>query len=213
MTENQADRPSVVRHLRASDYRTTPWRNGGGTTTEIAISPPGASLEQGAFDWRLSIAEVGSDGPFSSFPGYDRSLSVISGGGILLDAGTQGDIELRRPFKPVSFPGEWDIEGRLLGAALRDLNLIFKRDTTAGRVGFLSIAGTPLNVASDARCLLILPLRGGAVTVSWDAAREEARLLEEETLILERAGGGHALTLTAAGGEVCAAFVEISKKA
>ncbi|MEX0922413.1 MAG: HutD family protein [Rhodovibrionaceae bacterium] len=210
MTQPTAEEKSLVRHLTAADYTATPWRNGGGTTTEIAISPSGASLG-GGFDWRLSIAEVAQDGPFSSFPGYQRSLSVISGGGILLDAGEEGDIELRTPFKPVSFPGEWEIHGRLLGAALRDLNLIYKRATTAGRVGFLRIADTPLNAESDAQTLLILPLAGGPLTASWDKRAAEAQLEEGETLILERRGGGHAVRLTAASGEIQAAFVEISK--
>ncbi len=38
-----------------------PWKNGGGVTTEICVSPP-----SGAFDWRVSIATVNADGPFST---------------------------------------------------------------------------------------------------------------------------------------------------
>ena len=49
-----------------------PWKNGGGETAEIAVSPPGAALDD--FDWRLSMARVETDGPFSAFPGIDRTL-------------------------------------------------------------------------------------------------------------------------------------------
>src|SRR5690606_24981691 len=51
-----------------------PWKNGGGTTLQLAISPKGASLED--FAWRISSAQVAVDGAFSSFPGADRSLAV-----------------------------------------------------------------------------------------------------------------------------------------
>ena len=52
------------RILRSSDYQRMPWKNGGGATTEIwkAASPAGEML------WRLSIADVASDGRFWNFP-------------------------------------------------------------------------------------------------------------------------------------------------
>lgn len=68
--------------LRASEYKTMPWKNGGGVTVEIAIHPPSASMD--AFDWRISMATVAQDGPFSSFPGIDRTLAIIEGNGMAL---------------------------------------------------------------------------------------------------------------------------------
>jgi hypothetical protein len=59
--------------LRAADHRTMPWKNGGGETTEIAVSPPHAGLAD--FDWRISMAKVASDGSFSIFPEIDRTFS------------------------------------------------------------------------------------------------------------------------------------------
>ncbi len=69
--------------LKAENHRRMPWKNGGGVTVEIAIHPQGASVDD--FDWRVSMATVASDGPFSVFPGIDRTLSVLEGDGILLD--------------------------------------------------------------------------------------------------------------------------------
>ena len=77
-----------MRLIRSKSYRRMPWKNGGGETTEIAVSPQNASLE--AFDWRVSMARVESDGPFSAFPGIDRTLAVLEGQGIELDAGRAG---------------------------------------------------------------------------------------------------------------------------
>lgn len=202
---------STARHLTPADYRTTPWRNGGGTTTEIAVSPAGTGVGD-AFDWRLSTAEVAADGPFSTFPGYQRSLSLLSGGGILLDAGEEGDIELREPYKPVSFAGEWEIQGRLLGAAIRDLNLIFARERAAGRVGFLTVEAAKLRSESDAPTLLLYLAKGGPLEVAWDEGAESTTLREEETLLLERRGGGHGLELSSTQRAAEIAFVEISPK-
>jgi environmental stress-induced protein Ves len=50
-----------------------PWRNGGGVTFEIAAEPAGD------FDWRLSLAIIEEEGPFSEFPGVDRTLLVAEG--------------------------------------------------------------------------------------------------------------------------------------
>ena len=50
----------------------TPWKNGGGTTQEIAGWPAGAGLD--AFGWRVSIACIAASGPFSVFAGIDRSI-------------------------------------------------------------------------------------------------------------------------------------------
>ena len=63
--------------LRAAERRAVPWKNGGGLTREVAAHPPQSDL--GNFDWRVSLAEVRRGGPFSSFPGIDRHMAVISG--------------------------------------------------------------------------------------------------------------------------------------
>ena len=61
--------------LYARDRVVSPWKNGGGTTTEVAAFPPGAPLEN--FGWRVSIAQVARSGPFSLFPGIDRTLALL----------------------------------------------------------------------------------------------------------------------------------------
>ena len=64
-----------------------PWRNGLGTTTEIAAEPSA----DGRFHWRLSIADVAQSGPFSSFEGYDRTIAVVAGAGMRLAVAGQPD--------------------------------------------------------------------------------------------------------------------------
>ena len=64
----------MAKLLRNSDHRRMPWKNGGGETVEVIVHPEGASLSD--FGWRVSMATVASDGPFSVFPGIDRTLAV-----------------------------------------------------------------------------------------------------------------------------------------
>jgi environmental stress-induced protein Ves len=141
-----------MRHLRPSDYKIMPWKNGGGTTTEIAIFPERADL--GAFDWRVSIAEVLSEGPFSRFPGYDRTIMLLKGMGMILDAGCNGLIELRETFQPQPFPGEWSVTGRPLGGPALDFNMIVRRGHARGEVEVIAMPET-LGIACPAGGWLI----------------------------------------------------------
>ena len=129
-----------VRRLTPSDYRRMPWRNGGGTTTEIAIAPEGASVSGERFLHRVSIADVASDGPFSQFPGYDRHIMLLAGAGMTLDCGAHGRIELRR-FEPQRFSGDWAVHGMLVGGPVRDFNLMVDRARATSSLVVESIAG------------------------------------------------------------------------
>ena len=80
-----------------------PWKNGGGSTTEIAVAPPGAGFDD--FDWRVSLATITQDGPFSVFPGIDRTLALVDGDGVLLDFGDERVV--LSPSEPlIEFAGE-----------------------------------------------------------------------------------------------------------
>jgi uncharacterized protein len=114
-----------MRIIRASDCKTTPWKNGGGSTTEIAIGPPGASLE--AFDWRVSMARVASDGPFSDFAGIDRTLAVVKGNGLVLTTGKNAPVILSSGADPVSFPGDTPTSAQLTAGEITDLNVMTRR--------------------------------------------------------------------------------------
>lgn len=93
-----------MRHLTPADYRTQPWKNGRGITTELLHLTDPAT---GATLVRLSRASVVEDGPFSLFPGIERNLTVLTGAGFRL---VGANIDLRcAPLQPVAFPGDVDI--------------------------------------------------------------------------------------------------------
>ncbi len=136
----------MIRILSPAEYRVMPWRNGAGTTTEVAVEPPGARMANAAFHWRLSIADVTASGPFSLFPGYERTILLLEGQGMTLLRPEGGD-DLTRPLQPKTFPGEWQVTGTLLSGPVRDLNFIAARRRITSRVEVIEI-----NAARRAAC-------------------------------------------------------------
>ncbi len=121
-----------MRQIRRSDLTAQPWKNGGGLTWEIATFPEGAGFED--MLWRLSMAEVASDGGFSAFAGIDRTLTVLSGGGMVLDFAQGGSVALDTSAPPLSFPGEAVVSARLNAGPIVDLNIMTRRGAWSHRV-------------------------------------------------------------------------------
>lgn len=119
------------RVLTPADYRRTPWKNGGGRTTEIATGPPRAGLAD--FAWRVSIADVEQDGAFSVFPGVERTLVLLAGDGIRL-TGAGAPLELHASFEAVTFAGDTPVMCALTGGPVRDFNLMVRREVHRGEV-------------------------------------------------------------------------------
>ena len=139
--------------LRTSDYQRMPWKNGGGTTTEIwkAVSPDGEML------WRLSIADVASDGPFSAFPGIDRFIMVIEGKGMELTVDGRPQ-RLHDLFEPFAFSGDAATDCRLIAGPIRDFNLMVARSYGSGalRVRHLAAGETAARFAENVAAVHVL---------------------------------------------------------
>jgi environmental stress-induced protein Ves len=112
----------MLRIIRSADYSARPWKNGGGTTRDIVVSPPGTSLDD--FDWRLSLAQVDRDGPFSRFDNVDRTLVLLSGAMTLHEQDRRIDLVRN---EPVAFAGERTIEATLAGGSTLDFNVMTRR--------------------------------------------------------------------------------------
>jgi len=162
-----------------------PWRNGGGTTTEIYVHPEGSGLDGTPFDWRVSIADVAADGPFSVFAGYDRTIMCIAGEGMILSGGAEGDIDVRARFVPRAFRGEWSIVSRLVAGPIRDFNLMVHRSRGCGRLEVETVASaTPLG---ETHAHLLVHVLDGYCRIG-DAALDthDSALLEPgESAVLE----------------------------
>jgi environmental stress-induced protein Ves/uncharacterized cupin superfamily protein len=154
-------RASPVRRLTPRDYRVMPWRNGGGTTTEVVIEPEGAALFGASFLYRVSLADVAADGPFSRFPGYDRHILLVSGAGMTLSAGANGSIELGA-LEPRAFPGEWDVHGALVAGPVRDLNVMVDRARASASLEVRELS-LPSQLACDPGTTCIVHVLEGAL--------------------------------------------------
>ncbi|HTR86079.1 MAG TPA: HutD family protein [Reyranella sp.] len=136
----------MISRLDPSQYRRTPWKNGGGTTIDIA--------EHGD-TWRFGRTPITGAGPFSDYSGFDRLQVLVAGRGLVLQT-PGGEIDVRVPFKPVRFAGETPIVSRLEAGPVEVVNLIGRRDTVrlalevagAGHRRMLG-AGTHLIYAAD----------------------------------------------------------------
>lgn len=100
-----------------------PWKNGGGTTTEIMIFPENADVGTG-FDWRVSMADVATDGPFSAFPNYRRSLMVLAGNGLVLTVAGSPDISIGPGDDIIEFDGATPVSARLIDGPVGDFNVM-----------------------------------------------------------------------------------------
>jgi environmental stress-induced protein Ves len=167
-----------MRRLTPRDYRRMPWRNGGGTTTEIAIAPEGASVSGERFLYRVSIADVATDGPFSRFEGYDRHIMLLAGAGMTLECGEHGRIELRR-FEPRAFAGDWAIVGALVAGPVRDFNLMVDRTRATSTLEVEQVDG-PRWLACEPGHVCILHVIEGAL----DGADEGDTLVVEAPIEL-----------------------------
>lgn len=150
-----------------------PWKNGGGVTREVLCLPADSGFAH--FDWRVSIAQIARSGPFSAFPGVDRVITLLEGGGVhLRSADGAIDHRLDTPLAPFAFAGDVAVQADLLAAQCEDFNVMTRRAACTARVQVLRQACT-LPPATQG---LLMAVRGG-----WGLQGEEAlRLAADEGL-------------------------------
>jgi environmental stress-induced protein Ves len=101
MFADRQRRSTILRLLDPASARRVPWKNGRGSTLELASD---ASAPSGDWTWRLSLADVPERAPFSLFPGVDRLLACLEGPGLFVE---RGGARLRVPDcgDALAFPG------------------------------------------------------------------------------------------------------------
>ncbi|NUF17225.1 HutD/Ves family protein [Acinetobacter lactucae] len=169
----------MIELIRADQYTKMLWKNGAGFTLEIARSQGEAD-----FDWRISMADVTTSGPFSLFPHKQRIISVLDGQGMVLHVDdlpaktlNQGDI--------FAFHGESQVQSELVNGAIRDLNLIY--DPAKFHARFQRVDGTEAQTFLSSADLIFIFNSGSAAEVEIE---EKAFLLAaHETLKIEKNSG------------------------
>lgn len=169
-----------MRIIPPEQFVTMPWKNGGGITHEIA------KLEHdGNVAWRFSIADVDSDGPFSSFPGLSRILTVLEGEGLQLAGPDKSNMLTALPFAPVAFPGNMPIQGIRIGGKVRDFNVMYDPLRYTADVTVRDGAEA-LSVMTE-HMLAVMMTAGGRVN-GTDVAPMSCILMQAETASFVSAG-------------------------
>ncbi|BBK39805.1 hypothetical protein STAQ_48830 [Allostella sp. ATCC 35155] len=172
--------------LRAAGRRRIPWKNGGGEAEDVAAHLPDADWI--TMEWRVSRAWITASGPFSVFPGIDRTFLVAEGDGVELSP-AGAPVQLDQVAAPFSFPGDVATDCRLLAGPVVALNVMTRRERWRHRVTRRPVTG-PERLAATAPVTLAVLLRGRAALpgVDADAVIEPAdaiRLSPGETIALD----------------------------
>ena len=159
--------PHAPRIQRVRDYARMPWKNGAGWTSEIARWPAGET-----WDWRLSVADIDADAPFSAFNGVERTLVLLSGNGMRLRFNGGRSHELAPPHGCLRFAGEAEVAGELIEGPTRDFNLMWRRDTCDAQLWQRPLVGT-VALFVDPEETWVLHLIAGSARFTSDAGLGE----------------------------------------
>ncbi|MDS7925213.1 MULTISPECIES: HutD family protein [Acinetobacter] len=169
----------MIELIRADQYTKMLWKNGAGFTLEIARSQGEAD-----FDWRISMADVTTSGPFSLFPNKQRIISVLDGQGMVLHVDdlpakklNQGDI--------FAFHGESQVKSELVDGAIRDLNLIY--DPAKFHARFQRLNDTAKQIFISSADLIFIFNQGAETEVNVDD--HSFQIAATETLKIEKNSG------------------------
>ncbi|MGE0144668.1 MAG: HutD family protein [Planctomycetota bacterium] len=169
---------SPIQLIPREMQRLLPWKNGGGRTREVATDED----RSGTFRWRVSVAEVDRDGPFSEFPGVDRTLWLLRGAGMALKVDGV-DVRLLEPYEPFGFAGEARVSATLIDGPTEDLNLMVRRDRSRANAAILRGSQEIVRPgAARPRDLLVLALDGTCDVTFGDSPTH--RLLSHDAAVL-----------------------------
>ena len=190
--------PSVVDQsqvIPANEYQRERWKNGAGWTRQIVRVPDGDD-----WDWRLSIAEIERDAPFSLFPGIERELVLLQGNGLRLRFGNGKVTELQPPHGRIRFAGEEALSGELLDGPTHDFNLMWRRDRISAELLHRPLVGSMLFFTDPGTTWAIHLLAGQA---RFDEANGLPALWAGDTALLENDAARQRFVLQG-GGELLA---------
>ncbi|HVV95639.1 MAG TPA: HutD family protein [Rhodanobacteraceae bacterium] len=180
--------------LKAAGYRRMRWKNDGGWTTEIARDPADAT----DFRWRISIAEIERDGPFSPFIGVERELMLLSGGGIELDV-DGATLRVVERFRHVRFSGEARVDCRLVAGPTRDFNVMTRRDAVRAELIARPLVG-PMVLFPETSVVWLAHLFSGSAEAQTDSAK--IPLETGDTLRIDFDGRDAGRVVIDGGGEI-----------
>lgn len=123
--------------IHQHQWHTQQWQNGGGITHQLARADDSAGML-----WRLSIADVSKDGPFSRFDDIERIILLLDGAGFRLHGVGNHPEQLSVPLQPFKFAGETAIHCELINGPVRDFNLMYRRGSVSAHLETITLNRT-----------------------------------------------------------------------
>lgn len=181
----------MIELIRARDYREQPWKNGGGLTREIAVAFSDEDNQRVL--WRVSLATIDRDGPFSEYRGYDRTIVALDTEAVELEV--EGKQVVLERWQPHEFRGEARVACRLRGGATRDLNIMTLRDAFVHDVEVVRSAQR--FVLDDDEITFVYAIEGAAnVDAAPLAAGDTIWLQEAESVDVRTDGSAAVIRIT-----------------
>jgi environmental stress-induced protein Ves len=165
-------------------FRDMPWANGMGITTELFAH---RNEQSDRVLWRISMATVSCDGPFSHFAGYDRILVLIEGAGLRLAHQDGTEHRLTSAYQLAVFPGDVATHATLLDGPVQDFNVIADRSAFKPTVTILSGGGN--RVAIDADVLAVYAVNDGLLVADPDMQNHPVQ--KGDLLLVDAPGQGN----------------------
>lgn len=191
-----------MRIQRSAEHRIVPWANGLGITADVFLAP----ADSADWAWRVSIADVTDDVPFSMMPGIDRHIMVAQGVGMGLVIDGAAEVRMDRTSAPLAFRGEAITTCRLLDGPIADLNLMVRRTAGRGSLRAVRLRGGDTFVAA-AGDVAVVVLDGDLDLARPAAAEFGDRLHTFDAILIEPTDGAVVLHTTSGAEFAVAEFV------
>ncbi|KAL0081625.1 hypothetical protein F4703DRAFT_1868243 [Phycomyces blakesleeanus] len=201
LLESSSPEPTLLKVcslVPETDYRKQAWKNGLGTTTEIAIYPPNTDFKKDPFLWRLSVTETRSDSTFCIFPGYDCTMIVLPNKKseapslLLRHQDTEALINVK-PLFPYTWEGQWTTSCRITNGPISSIHFMLNKSFGTAQSKVITI-GASATEAEDNKILMVgafalVYVVKGSCCISLDEHRSHARtnaLKQGQCLYIER---------------------------
>jgi hypothetical protein len=136
-----------MRIIHTDELKLVPWANRAGYARDIAMAPPDSP------GWQVSLAEISVSGPFSNFPGVDRSFMVI-GGQVTLEV--DGEINEVAEYQVFEFDGGSDTHVIADVGPVRALNVMTERGSWSHSMSIVELANGPVMRLNESEYVMLL---------------------------------------------------------
>ncbi|HEX4442384.1 MAG TPA: HutD family protein [Galbitalea sp.] len=142
--------------LPALDRVVVPWKNGNGTTQQVAISPATATIDN--FDWRVSVATISGDSPFSQFEGVSRWIMPLDPEGFTMRV--EGETTRLADREAFAFNGGSTVRAIKVRPGALDLSLMVRNSIARGSLLALVVQDETAIAAGPNESVVIVVLEG-----------------------------------------------------